>query len=180
MVSLSESLVRLSAAAEKLNKSTEELTASIESLEERLAGMGIGTETWLGVCIRDPQGMREKVSDGPSASKWRVHGFDMGYCKIGSSWRIAVKKIESTIKITSGEGNIEDAIFEEVDRLALSEPFALVNASRVVRALAIVRFDELISSLTKRVEWVQRRVGDGNVFWAESLSLEQVAKQAFK
>lgn len=170
MASLSEQLACLSNAASQLNKSTNGLTLKIEALEKDLAAMNVGIEDWLGVCLPLSLGGSERV---PYEGQYRkkVEGFDLGYCKIGSSWRIAVKKVETFLELG------EPGDFEEVERFASSEPSPLVNASRAVRARASLHFEELISSLIKAVGQARRRIESGRITLDGSLSSEQAAEK---
>lgn len=165
MAPLNDALFCLSARTHQLNQSTEELNGKIEALEKTLAEMHLGISVWLGLCISERH-EQEDAAKGKVIEKLIRQGYDLGYQKLGSSWKIAVKRVGTVSELA------EPGDYEEVDRTDLSDPYALMGASREVRAIAARYFEELVSELTKQVEYVRRRVTMSNDLLDEYLSQE--------
>ncbi len=141
-----ESLKKLAAT---LNQETEDLNHLIEELEVALDACKIGVSIWLNVAL-DQRTSVEVVDrrNGDRDEEQIREGWDLGYCKVGDKWRIAVKRTRSTSRDdTTNQLGDEELVWADVDN-----PLPLVQAPRVVRVQAAGLLDDLIQTLHGRVE----------------------------
>jgi hypothetical protein len=139
--------------ASALNKETDELNATIERLEQQLADAKIGVAVWLNVVLEADERLDDpEIVNGREVQMKFCTGWDLGYCKIGDSWRIATKQSQAT--------GVADAARTELPWLDTTSPMPLVSAPRVVRVAAADHLESLLSALSHRmqrfVESIQR------------------------
>lgn len=164
MVEAKETLRKLSEKASKLNKSSDEINGIISAFENKLAEMNLGIEVWYGDTDKDwfcnpnahHHGFTLAKDDDEDDNGDRVSFIVvLGYCKIGSSWRLAVK--EGNIRCTQvGEDFIET--FTEVKRYPLSE------ASRADRMNALGAMEWLFQAIENKADELLAKIEKGRQF----------------
>ena len=131
-----------------LNQETEDLNKLIENLESELDSCKIGVSIWLDVVLDKRTSIEIVERHGRDPDEEQVReGWDLGYCKVGDKWRIAVKKTRSGSRddTTDQFGN-DESVWADV-----GNPLPLVQAPRVVRVQAASLLDDLLETLHRRV-----------------------------
>jgi len=164
MVEAKETLRKLSEKASKLNKQSDEINGIISAFENKLAEMNLGIEVWYGDPDKDwfcnpnahHHGFTLSKEDDEDENGDRFSYIAvLGYCKIGNSWRLAVR--EGNVKCTQvGEDFIET--FTEAKRYTLSE------ASRIDRMNALGAMEWLFQAIENKADELLAKIEKGRQF----------------
>jgi hypothetical protein len=127
-----ESLDQLASVAQELNEKSDGLNATIEQVEARLGLSRIGIAVWLCTCI-----------DGVKTDAGVEEGWDVGYFKIGDTWRLAARHVR-------WRNVVEDDGTQTVDDEPLADPVALVRAPRSIRVQAAPLLEVVVDRLVRQ------------------------------
>lgn len=137
-----DNISELSELSRKLNKKSDTLSTTIISINEQLAKLHLGVETWLtssAIERGDPYYDYEKDPDG----NFPLHSETwLGYCRFDElGWALAVKHV--ALQTTNDLGQ-EDVVEAEVK--------ALLDASREIRLKAMKFVPGLLDAVKQKAE----------------------------
>jgi hypothetical protein len=145
MKEIEERLSSLGLVADELNRVSDEATASLRSLEASLARMNLGVSAWTG----EPFCFEHEPDLDDAGEEYSIYSgvqYALGYCKIGSAWRLAVSPIASKWACRPGEE--PEVGSDETDlRVYGFSPIPLLDTAREVRFAAIAHLPELLSAI---------------------------------
>jgi hypothetical protein len=144
MVPISEEVSRLTSVAKKLNEATESHNKLIEKLEADLQKSGVGVACWAEcVLVEGPvTTFQDENEMGPVLG--HQESWDLGYQKLGDTWRIVTKKVICTWPI----GDTEKKEWSDGD----DAPIPLLKAPRAVRVEAAPFLEQLVRKLREKAE----------------------------
>lgn len=140
----------LAALAAKLNRETDSLNDLFLSLETQLSSMNLGVTVWVDPFLEDGEVGRLLESsvyrDEDNENKF-FEGYQIGYAKIGTEWRIAVRNVRFKV-VAMTYTNGEDIVPDDM----LAPPIPVVQASRLVRTEAAGMLDTLVEVLASQAK----------------------------
>jgi len=137
-----DNIAELSELSRKLNKKSDTLSTTIISLNEKLANLNLGVETWLtssAIKRGDPYYDRDKDPDG----NFPLHNETwLGYCRFDElGWALAVKHVALQVTNNLGQEDVAEA-----------EVKPLLDASREIRLKAMKLVPALLDSVKRKAE----------------------------
>jgi hypothetical protein len=138
MVPIENALKDLSVLGKKLKSETDALNEVITNLNRRLAETEIGISTWTAL-LDD----RERTAITADEIQLRLRsGWQLGYCKVGDAWTIAVKQVEWQL---DDSGNFDHDVYEK-------DPISLLKAPRHIRVEPAAHLEDLVESLSRKAK----------------------------
>ncbi len=137
-----DTLKELSRLSITLNSKSDQINQIISGFEEKLVILNLGIECWL-------DSPRHRLSSSTYKDRNETKYRDdvvLGFCRIGDHWRLAFKKVTSSILWSDDDRDWYDELEEE------SNPSPLLKASRELRVEALREMDNLFGGIKKEAE----------------------------
>lgn len=146
-----DNIAELSDLSRKLNQKSDALSTTIISLNEKLAKLNLGVETWLtssAIERGDPYYDYERDPHGD----FPLHNETwLGYCRFDElGWALAVKHV--ALQITNHMDQEARALFTYTPSVVEAEKKPLLDASREIRLKAMKVVPELLDAVKQKAE----------------------------